>query len=101
MPETASSQKKKRSSTVATLAKVDLSKAGDELRGGVLAVNESFARLVFGGRNPIGHRIRVLEGPAAELPSCAATEPPSSPWIPSSTIRRAWIPPPSTWSRAG
>lgn len=42
---------------------------GDYERGGVLVVNESFARLVFGGRNPIGHRIRVIEGNANELPS--------------------------------
>ncbi len=43
--------------------------AGDYERGGVLVVNESFARLVFGGRSPIGHRIRVIEGNATELPS--------------------------------
>ena len=42
---------------------------GDYERGGVLVVNESFARLVFAGRNPIGHRIRVLEGDASVLPS--------------------------------
>ena len=42
---------------------------GDYERGGVLVVNQSFARLVFGGRSPIGHRIRVLEGNATELPS--------------------------------
>ena len=42
---------------------------GDYERGGVLVVNESFARLVFGSRNPVGHRIRVLEGNANELPS--------------------------------
>ena len=42
---------------------------GDYERGGVLVVNESFARLVFGGRNPIGARIRVLEGDASELAS--------------------------------
>jgi putative ABC transport system permease protein len=42
---------------------------GDHERGGVLVVNQSFARLVFAGRNPIGHRIRVTEGNADELPS--------------------------------
>ncbi len=30
--------------------------------GRVLMVNQSFARHVFGGRNPIGQRIRILEG---------------------------------------
>jgi predicted permease len=30
--------------------------------GHVLIVNESFARYVFGGRNPIGRRIRVVDG---------------------------------------
>jgi hypothetical protein len=30
--------------------------------GRVLIVNESFARHVFGGRNPIGQRIRILSG---------------------------------------
>jgi hypothetical protein len=42
---------------------------GDYDRGGVLLVNESFARHVFAGRNPIGNRIRVLEGNGSELPS--------------------------------
>ncbi len=42
---------------------------GDYDRGGVLIVNESFARHVFAGRNPIGHRIRVTEGNGNELPS--------------------------------
>ena len=42
---------------------------GDYDRGGVLIVNESFARHVFAGRNPIGHRIRVTEGNGDELPS--------------------------------
>ena len=42
---------------------------GDYERGGVLLVNESFARLVFADRNPIGARIRVIEGDASELPS--------------------------------
>ena len=42
---------------------------GDHERGGVLVVNESFARLVFAGRSPIGARIRVIEGDASELPS--------------------------------
>ncbi len=30
--------------------------------GGVLMVNESFARYVLGGRNPIGQRIRIVNG---------------------------------------
>jgi predicted permease len=42
---------------------------GDYERGRVLLVNQSFARLVFAGRNPIGNRIRVLEGNAPELAS--------------------------------
>ncbi len=35
--------------------------------GRVLIVNESFTRHVFGGRNPIGQRIRILSGPAEEV----------------------------------
>jgi predicted permease len=42
---------------------------GDYERGGVLVVNQSFARHVFGGRNPVGHHIRVTAGNANELPS--------------------------------
>jgi hypothetical protein len=30
--------------------------------GGVMIVNQSFARHVLGGRNPIGHRIRIVSG---------------------------------------
>ena len=42
---------------------------GDYDRGRVLIVNESFASLVFGGRNPIGQRVRILDGHGKELPS--------------------------------
>ncbi len=35
--------------------------------GRVLIVNESFTRHVFGGRNPIGQRIRLVSGPAEEV----------------------------------
>ena len=39
--------------------------------GRVLIVNESFARHVFGGRNPIGQRIRIVSG---EVDSVAGEE---------------------------
>jgi putative ABC transport system permease protein len=35
--------------------------------GRVLIVNESFTRHVFGGRNPIGQRIRIVSGAAEEV----------------------------------
>jgi putative ABC transport system permease protein len=35
--------------------------------GRVLIVNESFTRHVFGGRNPIGQRIRIVSGDAEEV----------------------------------
>ena len=34
----------------------------DFQNGGVLIVNESFARHVLGGRNPVGHRVRITVG---------------------------------------
>jgi hypothetical protein len=51
---------------------IDLGVPGTpEARGGSVIVNQSFVRLVLGGRNPIGRRVRYVEleeweGPAAE-----------------------------------
>ena len=49
-----------------------------DARGGVVIVNQSFVRLVFGGRNPIGRRIQYVE-----LEEWDAPRPPSAspgPW---------------------
>ena len=45
----------------AVIAGRDFSPADAE-RGNVLIVNQSFARLVFGDRNPVGQRIRITHG---------------------------------------
>jgi putative ABC transport system permease protein len=51
---------------------IDMGEPGTlEARGGPVVVNQSFVRLVLGGRNPIGRRVRYVEleeweGPAAE-----------------------------------
>jgi predicted permease len=35
--------------------------------GGVMMVNESFTRYVFGGRNPVGQRIRIVDGEVSSV----------------------------------
>jgi len=41
---------------------------GDYDRGGVLIVNQSFAKHVFANRNPVGQRVRIVDGHGAQLP---------------------------------